>query len=353
MRLLLLTLTPIGLLALAILLFNDILLPFLVGMAAAYLLDPVADWLERHRFGRSTATALITGLFFILLVVFLVLLLPPLASQAADLALELPQYVERLRARLVPFLNEILNEADLAIDLSAEGLLQRFAGQAIGVVATTITGLLQSGIAFLNLVALIFVTPVVTFYLLRDWDRMLAKIRDNVPPDLLPTVTRIALDIDEVLAGFIRGQGLVCGFLALFYSLGLWAVGLRYGLIIGLLTGIFSFIPYIGMALGLAVGLSVAAFQFQSLGMILLVAAVFGLGQFIEGNLISPRLVGTRIHLHPVWMIFAALAGAALFGLIGTLIAVPVAGVLGVLLRFGLERYRGSRLYAEPPGLAG
>jgi predicted PurR-regulated permease PerM len=352
-RLALVALVPLAILVLAIALFNDIMLPFLVGMGAAYLLDPVADWLERHSIGRSAATGLITGLFFILLVVFLVLLLPPLVAQAADLALELPQYVERLRSRLVPYLGALLAETDLSVDLSAEGLLQRFAGQAMAVVAATVTRLLQSGIAFLNLLALIFVTPVVTFYLLRDWDRMVARIRDNIPPSALPSVTRLALQIDEVLAGFIRGQGLVCAFLSLFYGLGLWAVGLRYGLIIGLLTGVFSFIPYIGMALGLAVGLSVAAFQFQNIAMIGLVALIFALGQFIEGNLISPRLVGTRIHLHPVWMIFAALAGTALFGLIGTLLAVPVAGVLGVLLRFALERYRESRLFVEPPGLAG
>lgn len=352
-RVALVVLVPLAILVLAIALFNDIMLPFLVGMGAAYLLDPVADWLERHSIGRSAATALITGMFFILLVVFLILLLPPLAAQAADLALELPQYVERLRARLVPYLGALLAETDVSVDLSAEGLLQRFASQAVGVVAAAVTRLLQSGIAFINLLALIFVTPVVTFYLLRDWDRMVARIRDNIPPSVLPPVTRIALQIDEVLAGFIRGQGLVCAFLSLFYSLGLWAVDLRYGLIIGLLTGVFSFIPYIGMALGLAVGLSVAAFQFQNIAMIGLVALIFALGQFIEGNLISPRLVGSRIHLHPVWMIFAALAGTALFGLIGTLLAVPVAGVFGVILRFALERYRESRLFAEPPGLAG
>jgi predicted PurR-regulated permease PerM len=350
-RVALVCLTPLSILVLGVVLFSDVMLPFLVGMGAAYLLDPVADWLEHHRFKRGTATALITGLFFILLVVFLVLLLPPLVAQAAELALELPQYIERLRARLVPFLSDVLNEADLAIDLSAEGLLQRFAGQAMAVVGATGTRLLQSGIAFLNLLALIFVTPIVTFYLLRDWDRMVAHIRQQIPPDLVPPVERVARDVDEVLAGFIRGQGMVCAFLAMFYALGLWAVGLRYGLIIGLLTGFFSFIPYIGMALGLAVGLSVAAFQFQSVGMILLVAGIFALGQFIEGNLISPRLVGSRIHLHPVWMIFAALAGAAVFGLIGTLLAVPVAGVLGVLLRFGLERYRASRIYAGPSEL--
>jgi len=345
LRLVVLGLGPLLILIVALVLVRDILLPFLVGMAAAYLLDPVADQLENWGLSRALATVLITVAFFIALVVFLLLLLPPLAAQAAELAAALPGYLESLRAQLVPRLAGALEDAQLPIDLSAEGLLQRYAGRAIDVIASAIAGLLQSGVAFLNLIALVFVTPVVTFYLLRDWDRMVAEVRANIPPDLLPNVDRIARQTDEVLAGFIRGQGMVCLFLAFFYALGLWLVGLRYGLIIGLATGIFSFIPYIGMAIGMAVGLAVAAFQFQSLLMILVVAAIFGLGQFIEGNLISPRLVGARIHLHPVWMIFAALAGGVLFGLLGTFLAVPVAGVIGVLLRFGLERYRASRLY--------
>jgi predicted PurR-regulated permease PerM len=330
----------------ALLLVREILLPFLVGMAAAYLLDPVADRLERLGLSRTLATTVITIAFFLVLVAFLLLLLPPLAAQAGELARDLPLYLEQLRARLLPLLLDL----DLPLDLSARGLLERYAGQAIEVVVAAIGGLLISGVALLNLVALIFVTPIVTFYLLRDWDRMVARVLDNVPRRALPGVQRLGREIDEVLAGFIRGQGLVCMFLALFYGVGLWLVDLRYGLIIGLLTGIFSFIPYIGMALGGAVGLAVAAFQFQSLGPVLLVLLVFALGQFIEGNLISPRLVGARIRLHPVWMIFAALAGAALLGLIGTFIAVPVAGVLGVLLRFALERWRESALYEGPPG---
>ncbi len=350
LRLALIVGVPLVALILGLVLVRDILLPFLVGMAAAYLLDPVADRLERWGLGRTAATTLITVAFFLALAAFLLLLLPPLAAQAAELAAELPGYFERLRQRLIPVLANLVERPGLPIDLSAEGLLERYSGQAIALVGAAVAGLLQSGIAILNLIALIFVTPVVTFYLLRDWDRMVARVRENIPRDALPAARRLAAQIDEVLAGFIRGQGLLCIFLAFFYALGLWAVGLRYGLIIGLLTGIFSFIPYIGMAMGTAVGLTVAAFQFQSLGMILLVALVFALGQFIEGNLISPRLVGQRIHLHPVWMIFAALAGASLFGLIGTFIAVPVAGVLGVLLRFALERYRASRLYDGAPG---
>jgi predicted PurR-regulated permease PerM len=320
------------------------------------MLDPAADRLQRWGLGRTTATLLITISFFIVLVVVLLLILPPLAAQAAELATQLPEYLERLRQRVVPTLAAFLTRFDVDLDLSAEGLFRRYSTQGMEVLVAAGTGLLQSGVALLNLVSLIFVTPIVTFYLLRDWDRMVAKVWALIPPDLEPTLRRLAADIDEVLAGFIRGQGLVCLFLALFYGFGLWLVGLRYGLIIGLLTGFFSFIPYIGMTLGLVVGLAVAAFQFQDLLMIGVVAGVFALGQFIEGNLISPRLVGSRIHLHPVWVIFAVLAGTVLAGVLGTLLAVPVAGVIGVLLRFALECYRTSPLYAPPspqPGLCG
>ena len=356
LRLALLGLVPLVVLLLGLFLFRAILLPFLVGMAAAYMLDPAADRLQRWGVGRTTATLLITISFFIVLVVVLLLILPPLAAQAAELATQLPEYLERLRQRVVPTLAAFLTRFDVDLDLSAEGLFRRYSTQGMEVLVAAGTGLLQSGVALLNLVSLIFVTPIVTFYLLRDWDRMVAKVWALIPPDLEPTLRRLAADIDEVLAGFIRGQGLVCLFLALFYGFGLWLVGLRYGLIIGLLTGFFSFIPYIGMTLGLVVGLAVAAFQFQDLLMIGVVAGVFALGQFIEGNLISPRLVGSRIHLHPVWVIFAVLAGTVLAGVLGTLLAVPVAGVIGVLLRFALECYRTSPLYAPPspqPGLCG
>ncbi len=345
LRLALVGLVPLLVLFLGLYLFQAILLPFLVGMAGAYLLDPLADRLERWGLGRAAATTLITIAFFLVLVFALLLLLPPLAAQAAELATELPGYIERLRDRLLPWLAGLLARPGFALDLSAEGLLERYSSQAISVVVTAVSRLLQSGVALLNLVALLFVTPVVTFYLLRDWDRMVAQLRAMVPPDLQASCDRLAGEIDEVLAGFIRGQGLLCLFLAMFYGLGLWLTGLRYGLIIGLLTGFFSFVPYIGMALGLCVGLAVAAFQFQDPLMFGLVAAIFGIGQFIEGNLIGPRVVGSRIHLHPVWMIFAVLAGTVLFGFLGTLLAVPVAGVIGVLLRFGLERYRASALY--------
>jgi predicted PurR-regulated permease PerM len=345
-RLALIGLVPLLTLLIGLYLFREILLPFLVGMAAAYLLDPAADRLQRWHLGRTTATVVISGAFFVALVLVLLLLLPAVATQAAELARELPNYLEGLRDRLLPRLSGVLSR--ISLDLSAEGLLREYWSEAMNVLINAITGLLRSGVALLNIVSLLFVTPVVTFYMLRDWDRMITRVQASVPPDYLPTVRRLGQEVDEVLAGFIRGQGMVCLFLALFYALGLWLVGLRYGLIIGLLTGLFSFIPYIGMAIGMCVGLAVAAFQFQDLLMIGLVAGVFALGQFIEGNLISPRIVGDRIHLHPVWIIFAVLAGTVLFGFLGTLIAVPVAGVIGVLVRFGLRQYHASRLYRVP-----
>lgn len=347
LRLCLLVFLPVALALIGLVLLKQILLPFLVGMAAAYMLDPAADWLERHRFKRVTATALITGSFFLLLTVMVLLILPELGRQAADLASKLPNYVDQLRDRLVPLLAGLIERVGGGAEFSAEGLIRGQASQAVNVVMSSVTRLLQSGVALLNLVALMFVTPIVTFYLLRDWDHMVARIRGLVPPMHLATADRLGREIDEVLAGFLRGQGLVCSFLAVFYAVGLEAAKLDYGLIIGLLTGTFSFIPFIGMAIGMAVGLSVAAFQFQDVTMILVIAGIFGLGQFIEGNLISPRLVGSRIHLHPVWMIFSVLAGTALFGILGTLIAVPFAAVLGVLIRFGLERYRQSALFED------
>ncbi len=347
-RFLVVAMLPLAILVLGLILLRDILFPFLVGMAAAYMLDPAADRLERMRFSRIAATSIIAVAVFIVLALVVLILLPPLADQSARLAAELPDYVEGLRDRLLPALTSLAERFSLGTDLSATGMLKEQSGQAIGVVVSWVTGLLQSGVALLNLVALMFVTPIVTFYMLRDWDRMTASIRGLVPPDHLDSFDQVGAQIDEVLAGFIRGQGLVCSFLALFYGLGLWAAGLNYGLIIGLLTGMFSFVPFIGMAIGLVIGLSVAAFQFQDIWMILIVAGIFGLGQFIEGNLISPRLVGSRIHLHPVWVIFAVLAGTALFGILGTLLAVPFAAVMGVLIRFWIARYQESALYNAP-----
>ena len=347
-RLALLGALPLAILLLGLILLQGILLPFVVGMAAAYLLDPAADGLQRLGLGRTAATVTITlGLFVGLLVAFL-LVLPALITQSAELAKELPQNLEQLRGLVTPWLSSLAATLGLDESWSASGLIESFAGRAINFAGSALSQVVQSGMALLNLLSLIFVTPVVTFYLLRDWDHMVARLRSMVPRDVLPTAERLAHEVDRALGGVIRGQGMVCLSLGIFYAAGLWLTGLRYGVVIGLLTGLLSFIPYVGMALGLCVGLVVAVFQFQDWLMVAAVAAVFAAGQFIEGNFVTPRLVGSRIGLHPVWLIFAVLAGAALLGIVGALLAVPAAAVMGVFIRFGLERYRTSTLYKGP-----
>jgi predicted PurR-regulated permease PerM len=335
----------------ALYLLGGIMLPFLVGMAAAYILDPVADRLQRAGLGRGMATATLTVLFFAALVPLVLLLLPVVVEQVVDLATQLPGYFEELRGRFVR-LADLLNRQDLVEGLSVQGLVSRFSERALGFAGAAIANVVQSSLAVLNLLSLLFVTPIVTFYLLRDWDRMVVAVMRVVPPRDLPLARRLAGEVDQVLAGFLRGQGLVCLFLATFYATGLTLVGLQHGAIIGLLTGLFSFIPYVGMLVGVAVGLAVAAFQFDSLWPMALVGAVFALGQFIEGNFLTPRVVGSRIRLHPVWVIFAVLAGTALFGLAGTFLATPAAAVVAVLVRFGVQRWRSSRYFTGEPDAA-
>jgi predicted PurR-regulated permease PerM len=329
-----------------VVLLRGVLLPFLVGMAVAYILDPVADRLQRLGLGRATATMTLTVAFFASLVPLAVLLLPMIVSQLAELASLLPGYLEELRSRALR-LTVLLDRQDLVEGLSVQGLVSRFSERVLSFAGSAATSLLQSSLAVLNLIALVFVTPIVTFYLLRDWDRMVTAVVRVVPPRHLALARTLASEVDTVLAGFLRGQGLVCLFLAFFYALGLTLVGLRHGAIIGLLTGLFSFIPYVGMLIGVAVGLTEAAFQFGQLLPVALVGGVFALGQFIEGNFLTPRVVGRRVRLHPVWVIFAVLAGTALFGLPGTFLATPIAAVIAVLVRFGVDRWRDSRYYRD------
>ena len=333
-------------LLLGLVLLRGVLLPFVIGMAAAYVLDPAADRLQRLGFGRTIATLTLTFLFFTALLLLVLVLLPVVVEQVADLAVRLPGYLEQLRARVIR-VTQVLNRQDLIEGMSVQGLVARFSERALGFVGAAVTNVLQSSLVVLNLISLVFITPIVTFYLLRDWDRMVAAVVRVVPPRSLPVAQQLGGEVDQVLAGFLRGQGLVCLFLACFYALGLALVGLDHGAIIGLLTGLFSFIPYVGMLVGVAVGLTVALFQFQAVLPVALVAGVFALGQFIEGNLLTPRVVGARIRLHPVWVIFAVLAGTALFGLAGTFLATPAAAVIAVLVRFGVERWRRSRYFRD------
>lgn len=330
-----------------IFLFNvrSILMPFVIGLASAYVLDPVADRMVERGIGRGLATALITATLVAALVFVLFLLLPFLLSQLIALAGAMPEYIRSLREWIEPYLLDLLEGTPLAEGFDQRELINRFSQKGFELVRGTFTSVVENGLAMINLVSLLFITPVVTFYTLKDWDRMRHALLAQVPPDHRDEVVKLATQVDEVLGGFLRGQAIVCTFLAVFYALGLWLVDLQYGIVIGLLTGIFSFIPLIGMTVGTAVGLLVAAFQFQSIAGVAIVAAVFITGNVIESNFMSPKLVGSRIHLHELWVMFAVLAGTALYGLLGTFLAVPVAAVIGVFVRYAFDRYRMSTMY--------
>jgi predicted PurR-regulated permease PerM len=328
----------------AIWLLSPVLLPFLVGLAIAYVLDPAVDKIERWGLGRTLATSLVMAAFFVALVAIVLLLSPILVDQLRGLSGWVVQGVAELQEMVRPYLEEYLSQPQTRQDgKGAEGI--GIATQAIKWAGGMVGQLFHGGIILFNILSLMFITPVVAFYLLRDWDRIVATVDLWLPRARAPAIRKLLQEIDSRMAGFLRGQALVCLLLGIFYALGLTLVGLNYGLIIGLVTGLVSFVPYIGMLVGAGVGLSVAFFQFDNWWMVAAVAGVFVLGQVLEGNFVSPILVGDRVGLHPVWLMLAVMAGGALFGFVGVLIAVPVAAAIAVLLRFAVEKYLESPLY--------
>jgi len=325
---------------------GDTLLPFLVGMTIAYFLDPVADRLERAGFSRLWATVVITVGVLLGAMIVLVLLIPVVIDQTQSLIAAAPGYAETLRnfleERFPDFLEEGSDVRD-AIDSTTETIRARIPDIA--------NSILASGIALLDFVLLLVVAPVVAFYMLMDWDRMVAKIDGWLPREHRSSIRALARQVDDVLAGFVRGQLTVCLILGTFYAVALTLIGLQFGLVIGLFAGLISFIPFIGSIMGGMVSIGVALFQFWEQPLwIAAVAAIFALGQAVEGNVLTPKLVGGSVGLHPVWLMFALAAFGALMGFTGLLIAVPVAAVLGVLARFGLEKYLQGSLYRGTEG---
>ncbi len=325
--------------------FRSILLPFVAGMALAYFLDPVADWLERRGLSRMMATVVILVCFVLLFTLSLMIIIPVIVSQLNDFARALPGYVGKLQELIAT------PDAFLPDWLSAqiETAKQNFSDvmtEGAGFIAGLLRQIWASGKTLLDVVSLLVVTPVVAFYILLDWDKMIAKVDGWVPRSQTQTVRRLAREMDNAIAGFVRGQGSICLILGIFYAVGLSLIGLNFGLLIGFVAGMISFIPYVGSFVGLALSLGVALVQFwPEYHWIIATAVVFFAGQFIEGNILQPKLMGSRIGLHPVWLMFALFAFGAMFGFVGLLIAVPAAAVVGVLVRFALSRYLDSDLY--------
>ncbi len=332
-------------------LLGNVILPFVLGAAFAYLLDPLADWLERLGLGRSVA---VTIIFVAAVALFVGIVIPAINTvytQTQSLIDEWPQISERLNQWLEANAPSLMDSTS-AVRQRLADMAQRLGNNGGDVVS----GLLSYVSGVVGIVVLLVVVPVVTFYLLLDWDRMVASIDALVPREHVDTVRKLARDMDRTLSSFIRGQSLVCLILGTFYAVALMLLGLRFGFVAGAVAGILTFIPYVGAVIGGALSLGLALYQFWGdWGWIAAVGGVFALGQFIEGNILTPKLVGSSVGLHPVWLLFALTVFGTLFGFVGMLVAVPVAAIIGVLVRFAVENYQDSTLYSGgtlPPGAA-
>ncbi len=327
-------------------LFSSILLPFIAGLVLAYFLDPVADALERLGLPRLVAVLLIVVSSILILVLAMVILAPMLSDQVGRFATDLPLLIKTLVLRFDELAPQWMKDAVAQSGADVQGSVTGIAGKAAEWILTLLSTLLSGGMALVNLVSLLVVTPIVAFYLLDDWDHMVAKVDSWLPRDHVETVRALGRDINTAMAGFIRGQGTVCLLLGAFYAIGLSLAGLKFGLAIGLVAGLLTFIPYAGALFGGVLAVGVALVQFwPDHWSILLVVGIFLLGQFIEGNVLSPKLVGKSIGVHPVWLMFALFAFGYAFGFVGLLLAVPMAAAAGVLVRFGLRHYLNSKLY--------
>lgn len=339
----------IALIAYLVYLLQPILMPFLVGGALAYFGDPAADRLERLGLNRTLAASVVFAVLALLLLLLILLLVPLLARQLEELYLRLPEWVRWLEQQALPWLaghfGVELNTLQLE-DLQAQ--LRSHWSTAGGIARLLLTKTASSGLALLTLLANLALIPVVAFYLLRDWDRILAKIESLLPRPQAPTITRLARECDSVLSAFVRGQLLVMLALGAIYAIGLWLVGLKLALLLGLIAGLASIVPYLGFAIGIMSASIAAFFQFHDWPSLLLVWLVFGIGQVLESTVLTPYLVGDRIGLHPVAVIFAVLAGGQLFGFTGILLALPIAAMVMVLLRHAHERYQLSAFYRGP-----
>ena len=330
-------------------LLSGILLPFVAGLAIAYLLNPLTDRLQRLGLNRMVAALLIITLVVLVFILAILLVAPLLGSQLSSLIAAIPGYVTKLQALVneqsKPWLQKLLG-AGFSPDKSFGDLVT----QGMGWITTFLKSLWSGGQALVSLFSLIVVTPVVAFYLIYDWHRMIDTVDGWVPVQQRDTVHALAREVDATISGYVRGQTTVCLVLGSFYAVGLTLSGLNFGLLIGLISGLISFIPYVGSMTGLVLSMGVAVAQFwPHYTSIVIVLGVFLVGQFLEGNVLSPKLVGESVGLHPVWVIFALLAFGYLFGFVGLLVAVPLAATIGVLCRFALRRYLESSFYTGEP----
>lgn len=327
---------------------KGVLLPFIIGMAVAYFLDPVTQRLERAGMNRAAATSVVLLSFAALFVLAAMLTFPVLQGQFIAFAEAVPAYAEKLRAVTAPWIEklqtQVLSTPPEKIQQQAGGM----AGAALSWASGALKKIWDGGVALFDILSILLIAPVVSFYMLRDWPVMVGKIDSWLPRRHADTIRMLVRQMDAALSGFVRGQAMVCLVLGLIYAVALSFAGLNFGFFIGFAAGILSFIPYVGTLVGFATGMIVCWFQFDGeMQKLALVAAIFGVGQLLEGNVLTPKLVGDKIGLHALWILFALMAGGALLGFTGVMIAVPVAAVTAVLIRFGIAQYLQSNYYHD------
>jgi predicted PurR-regulated permease PerM len=330
-------------------LLAPVLMPFAVAAMLAYLGDPLADRLQRLGMGRTWAVSIVFTVIAVIFIGTLLLLVPLIQHQFENLAENLPRYVEWAKSTALPWVQQRLHlDADVFDSDKVIATIKEHIGSVSSVLATAVAKVSQSGMGVVMWLTNLVLIPVVAFYLLRDWDTMIAHIQRLLPRSIEPTVVRLSRESDQVLGAFVRGQLLVMLALGVFYGLGLTLCGISIGPLIGMVAGLLSFVPYLGFMIGFVAALIAALVQYGDWTHVILVGVVFTIGQLLEGYVLVPRLVGGKIGLHPVAVIFAVLAGGHLFGFLGVLLALPAASVVVVLMRYVFARYRESDLYMEP-----
>jgi predicted PurR-regulated permease PerM len=337
----------------ALLVFEQILLPFAAGFVLAYLFHPFVDRMNRVGIGRGAAAFAIIAVLALVIAIIIALIVPPVLDQLGQLIEALPGYYQKARAYVIQnyghFLLPLQKQLGAAQTPGPQGQpdMQRQITQDLAPwLLTQLQNVLKGSLALFNSLALMFLTPVVTFFLLRDWNKMIASVQELLPRKDAPAIKEIAQEIDWTISGYLRGTLIVLVIVSGFYMVALGAIGLNYGLIIGLGAGLISFVPYLGSTTGFLVSGGVALAQFwPDYAMVALVCGVFVFGQVVEGNVLTPNIVGDKVRLHPVWMLFALIASGYLLGFTGLLISVPLAAAIGVLVRFGVRKYHKSQVF--------
>jgi predicted PurR-regulated permease PerM len=333
-------------------LFASVLAPFVAAAGIAYVLDPPTTQLTRLGLGRGIAALLMIILMLAAVLLFVLLLYPLILQQIGLLIGRIPQYVQLLQRWAAEVISDL--QSNFGSDVVNDKLRDLVSGQAgnmLSVIASSLTSVTNAGFAIFNVLTLAVVTPVVGFYLLRDWPKVIGMVDSWLPHRYADVIRAQAREVDRILSAWVRGQALCCVLLALFYALALTIAGLDLGLIVGLAAGMLSFIPYVGSITGGITALGLALAQFPAWRGVIVVGCVLVLGQILEGYVIYPRFLGDRVELPAVWVIFALFAGGAAFGFLGVMLAVPVAATIGVLARFWLRRYLESPLYLDPPSV--